>query len=76
MTQKNKKCKHKWTVENVPAPHVQALVVCLKCLTVKKPLGVEGPTLHFVSEGSVSEKNRSARDGLWEWQDGVVRNAP
>lgn len=44
-------CQHKWSAENVGmAPDIRAIVVCLWCFEVKKPLGRDGPTLRLAVE--------------------------
>lgn len=59
MTQRVKKCKHQWTVENFMVPPTQALVVCIRCRTIKKPIGWDSPA-YFVIEGSKAEQDRWA----------------
>ena len=57
------KCRHRWVVENVLlGSMVVAAVVCLKCQTLKKPIGWDG-AVEFVTQGSTAEVDRSEKKG-------------
>lgn len=54
-------CDHSWTAENIRTGEhsIQAIVVCLRCNTIKKPLGANGADIQFAIEGSKADLARA-----------------